>query len=113
MRNLYEEDIRPRLVGHVYWNEKAAFQFKEDTNEYWVLFAVEDGCFAFEINDRKDRAVFGDLVLCPPGIVFQREVIQPLSFHFILIEWVNRSGDTVIPQADMVPYGKITIKDID
>ncbi|MGG1554888.1 helix-turn-helix domain-containing protein [Paenibacillus ferrarius] len=102
--------IRPRLVGHIYWKEKTAFQFREDTNEYWVAFAVESGRFSYQIGEEEGVGGFGDLVICPPGVVFRREVVQPLWFHVMNFDWIQDDGHT--PPANLLPSGKITIQDL-
>ncbi|GEM_PF-667050 len=38
-----------KLNEHIYWQNKARFDLKEDRYETWTLFAVEEGSFRFEI----------------------------------------------------------------
>lgn len=82
----------PVLIGHVYWHEKPAFQLSEDVYSYWVAFAVEEGCFAYRIGSKEGTAAFGDIVLCPLGVPFGRNVIEPVSFHFLMLRWTDREG---------------------
>lgn len=75
-----------RLVSHMYWPGKAQFALDEDTYDYWTIFAVESGSFAYRIGDSEGRAGFGDLAVCPPRVPFHRQVVEPLSFHFLHVE---------------------------
>ncbi|MDR6548822.1 helix-turn-helix transcriptional regulator [Paenibacillus qinlingensis] len=103
--------IQPRLLSHMYWREKRTFQLHEDSNEFWVLFAVETGSFTYQIQEHAGTASFGDLVLCPPGVIFRRQVVQPLSFHVMLLQWVDDAGCPLSTE-DTVPSGKISIHDL-
>lgn len=77
----------PQVISHVFWYRKKAFQLKEDTYADWVLFAVQAGSFRYRIGEASGEAGFGDAVLCPPGMAFQREVLEPVTFHFYTIAW--------------------------
>lgn len=96
---------KPVVLSHVYWKDKAAFQLQEDTSDLWVLFAVEEGSFTYKIGSQEGPASFGDLVFCPPGVAFRREVLQPLSFHVILLQWDTDDGEGL-------PAGKVTVHDL-
>jgi AraC family transcriptional regulator len=102
---------KPEVISHVYWKEKAAFQLQEDVNDIWVIFAVEEGSFTYKIGPQEGTASFGDLVFCPPGATFRREVIHPLSFHVILLRWVNEENGTLLME-DGIPVGKVTVHDL-
>ncbi|NHN31923.1 helix-turn-helix transcriptional regulator [Paenibacillus sp. S3N08] len=71
----------------VFWHRKAKFQLKQDQYPDWVMFAVEEGSFHYRIGEVAGTAVFGDAILCPPGTLFEREVAEPVSFHFITLGW--------------------------
>ncbi|CAN7657931.1 AraC family transcriptional regulator [Paenibacillus sp. LjRoot153] len=112
MMQLQDADqTQPKLLSHMYWREKSAFQLHEDSNEFWVLFAVENGSFSYQIQEHEGTAVFGDLVLCPPGVIFRRAVIQPLSFHVMLLQWVDVTGHPLAVETH-IPSGKISIQDL-
>lgn len=104
-------DYRPCLVSHRYWRAKQEFQLREDTYAHWVVFAVEDGQFSYEINGVQGVAGKGDLVFCPPGVPFCREVLTPVSFHFMLLDWVDAAGYPVAEPPTITD--KITIGDHD
>lgn len=73
----------PDFVDHTYWENKTQFQLASDRYEYWVLFAVEKGGFRFKIGSLSGSAQFSEAVLCPPGVKFNREVLDPVTFHFL------------------------------
>jgi AraC family transcriptional regulator len=67
------------------------------------MFAVEEGSFGYRVGDVEGTAVFGDAVLCPPGTVFEREVIEPVSFHFITLAWQAGSLQGSLTTAPPLP----------
>lgn len=102
--------LTPRLIQTTYWFRKEQFSYKEDTYAEWIIFAVEDGSFRFEIGEQAGTAASGDIVFCPPGTPFRREVISPLSFFFFRLQWTDDNGN-LIPSHESIPVGKITIRD--
>ncbi|OKP96941.1 helix-turn-helix transcriptional regulator [Paenibacillus sp. P46E] len=71
------------LLDHIYWRQKREFALPSDRYDTWVVFAVEEGLFRFEIGRHSGEAGFADLVVCPPGVPFIRETVTPLTFHYI------------------------------
>ncbi|NOV00867.1 helix-turn-helix domain-containing protein [Paenibacillus planticolens] len=100
-------DVALKLLSHVYWHEKAEFMYDEDTYPCWTLFAVEEGRFFYGIGEQKGEAGFGDIVVCPPHIGFQRRTLEPLSFHFLQFVWLSE------PSAEEAGMwsGKLAIND--
>ncbi|QHW31751.1 helix-turn-helix transcriptional regulator [Paenibacillus rhizovicinus] len=94
----------PEETEWVYWHHKEAFQLAEDTYARWVLFAVESGGFRYRILDEEGTAAAGDVVVCPPGVRFEREVVQPLSFAFI--SFTLRADDL-----SSLPQGRVNTGD--
>ncbi|WP_248927465.1 helix-turn-helix domain-containing protein [Paenibacillus hamazuiensis] len=105
--------IKPHLASHTYWLRKEAFLLAEDTYSDWVLFAVEEGSFHFQIGEHSGTACAGDLVFCPPGAVFCRKVLSPVSFHFFTVRWVSSDpGETeAAVHTGQVPAGLVTVRD--
>lgn len=93
------------LKGHIYWKHKREFQLAEDIYPHWCMFLPEEGRFKYGIEQQFGDAGFGNLILSPPGSVFYREIIQPLSFHFLLFTWEG--------PASYLPIGNISFKDTD
>lgn len=102
--------LNPKLIQCTYWDQKQQFSYRVDTYAEWIIFAVEDGAFQYEINEHSGTALFGDIVICPPGAPFYREIVTPLSFFFFRFQWTDQSGN-VVPFHDSIPVGKITIRD--
>lgn len=50
------------LLNHIYWKKKAAFALAEDIYDAWVVFAVEEGVFRYDIGGRPERRV--SLIWC-------------------------------------------------
>ncbi|SFL73220.1 Helix-turn-helix domain-containing protein [Paenibacillus sp. 1_12] len=82
---------KPYFISYAYWHKKDKFQFRQDSYAEWVMFAVENGSFRYRIGETAGTALFGDAILCPPGVVFEREVLDPVSFHFIRLGWPTDS----------------------
>lgn len=91
------------IRSHTYWKHKSSFLLYEDIYPYWCVFIPEEGRFRYGINGDRGEAGFGDLILAPPGTPFQREVMEPLTFHFIHFTW---SGDP-----SFLPVGKVSLTD--
>ncbi|GIQ66374.1 hypothetical protein PACILC2_49420 [Paenibacillus cisolokensis] len=106
-------ELTPRVCQYRYWHRKERFALKEDQYPGWMLFAVEDGAFHYEVKDEQGTASFGDLVLCPPHTPFRRKVISPLSFHFVMFHWHHAAENVLGSYNDFnpIPVGKITIAD--
>lgn len=68
---------------YTFWQEKPHFLLSTDTENYWVMYIIEDGACRYRIGERAGRANAGSILLCPPRVAFQREVLQPLTFHFV------------------------------
>lgn len=92
-----------KIHSHVYWKQKASFLLHEDIYPHWCIFIPEEGRFRYGIDGNRGDAGFGDLILAPPGTPFQRKVVEPLTFHFILFTW---SGDP-----SSLPVGKVSLTD--
>lgn len=73
----------PEMVTHAYWEMKNHFLYETDTYLTWVLFAVEEGRFEYQIGNEYSEAGFGDIVICPPHSPFYRSTLSPLTFHAI------------------------------
>lgn len=117
MTPYYAWSIVPVITGVMYWDRKPHFQHDEDSyHSGWILFAVESGSFRFEVGDRSGYATRGDIVFCPPGVTFRREMLDPLSFLAVVLRWRSQADMTFITDSDelngIVPVGKITIHDI-
>ncbi|WP_342572686.1 helix-turn-helix transcriptional regulator [Paenibacillus sp. FSL R5-0749] len=94
------------LLNHIYWKKKATFALAEDIYDAWVVFAVEEGVFRYEIDGLTGEAGFADLVLCPPHVAFRRETVTPLTFHYMQFSCNTTDGENLLP-----PIGKSLIND--
>ncbi|MEF3303823.1 helix-turn-helix domain-containing protein [Paenibacillus sp. GYB003] len=104
-------DCVPQLNHTIFWKSKQKFQYYEDSYEEWMVFAVEDGSFYYEIEGESGTAAFGDWIVCPPRTPFRRVVVTPLSFYALRLFWHDRDGNRIEP-AEGREYvtGKISIK---
>jgi AraC-like DNA-binding protein len=102
--------LKPVISRLHYWRRKAHFLLVVDCYQGWVVFAVEEGRFSYEIGPERGEAGFGDLVICPPGTAFRRQVITPMSFHFIEFFWQGPDGRVRVAN-EAFPTGKISLQD--
>ncbi|RKN75787.1 helix-turn-helix domain-containing protein [Paenibacillus ginsengarvi] len=102
----------PSLIFWQYWERKMKFLLYKDIYRHWVIFAVEEGSFYYEINSVKGTASPGDLVLCPPETAFCRIVMSQLTFFVIRLHWKTADGRELEPDGlHNIPVGKINIQD--
>ncbi|WP_339169692.1 helix-turn-helix domain-containing protein [Paenibacillus sp. FSL R5-0341] len=94
------------LLNHIYWKKKAAFALAEDIYDAWVVFAVEEGVFRYDIGGQTGEAGFADLVLCPPHVPFRRVTITPLTFHYMQFSYDAAEDECLLPS-----IGKSQIND--
>lgn len=72
-----------------YWKEKKQFLRNSDFPNAWLMLAVEEGEFQYRIADKEGIAASGDIVICPPKMMFYREIVQPLTFHYTIFDYQN------------------------
>jgi len=102
--------LEPVVQYHVFVERAQQFQFDQAQYDNWILFAVEEGSFAFEFDNVNDTASSGDLVFGPPGSVFRRKVLSELSFHFFSFDWngLDESGEL----RACLPSGKVSLSNL-
>lgn len=108
--------MRPHFLHLLYWTNKDRFLLNVDTYPNWILFAIEEGSFEFQIGEEKGIVTAGDLVLSPPFIPFRRKVIQNLSFFSINFIWKSLSGEKPITdphRLSTIPIGKVSVLNTD
>lgn len=97
---------------YAYIRQRSQFLFSRDVSSYWRLLAAEEGVFSYKLGDAQGTATFGDIVVCPPGLSFERKVIQPINFHYFVFRLKTFEDD---PNSDhfvlALSSGKITIMD--
>lgn len=75
-----------KVIDHVWWEEKRSFQLAQDSDIFWVMYLITKGQAAYRIGETSGIAEGPCILLCPPGVVFQREAITPLTFHFFRLD---------------------------
>lgn len=76
-----------KLLSHVYWERKTYFKLDQDTYPTWVMFAVEEGGFEYQIGLESGVVEHDELIFCPPGYLFQRNACSPMKLHFTAFEF--------------------------
>lgn len=105
------------LTSHVHiivrWTKKEQFVYSSEPNETWTLFIPECGSFLFEIGSHRGTATFGDLVLCPPDVLMEREIVSPLTFLAIYFDLYADSGHKIEHEHELLQgaAGKCVIQD--
>ncbi|MDF2721110.1 MAG: AraC family transcriptional regulator [Paenibacillus sp.] len=106
-------ELSPHVYIMVRWVKKAQFQYDREPNETWTLFIPENGSFRFEIGAHRGTATFGDMVLCPPDILMEREVLSPLTFLAVYFDLYTASGHKIESEHELLPnaVGKCIVQD--
>lgn len=113
--------MKPYTIGelssHVHiivrWDKKERFVYDREPNETWTLFIPECGSFQFEIGSHHGTATFGDMVLCPPDVLMEREIVSPLTFLAIYFDLYADGGHKIEHEHELLPNaaGKCFIQD--
>ncbi|MDF2715311.1 MAG: AraC family transcriptional regulator [Paenibacillus sp.] len=113
--------MKPYAIGeqtsHVHiivrWDKKEQFVYTREPNETWTLFIPESGSFRFEIGSHRGTATFGDLVLCPPDVLMEREVVSTLTFLAVYFDLYSDDGAKIEREHELLPAaaGKCVIQD--
>lgn len=96
------------LEDLIYRGPNAAFKSTSSAYICWVILAVDQGSFYYEVGEEKGKASFGDLIFCPPGVPLYRQASTPISFYRILFEIL----DTSIKVPSEFPLGKVTLQNL-
>jgi AraC-like DNA-binding protein len=106
-------ELSPHVHIIVRWNNKKQFVYDREPNETWTLFIPESGSFLFEIGSHRGTATFGDLVLCPPDVLMEREVVTPLTFLAIYFDLYTHGGHKIESEHELLPdaAGKCVVQD--
>jgi AraC-like DNA-binding protein len=93
---------------YTYAGPQPGFMRAEETYPNYVLLGVEEGAFNFAVGDLTGRSSPGDIVICPPGAVFQRKSLGRIAFHVF--------GFSLPEKPHMLPLelsvGKVTVSDL-
>lgn len=101
----------PRLTYFRHVVKREQFFEYESVQQEWLLFAVEDGSFFYEIGEHRATASYGDLVFCPPHVGFRRIVISPVTLFVLRMVWHDDEGNELEPVAlEQLPIGKVSIQ---
>lgn len=109
------ETLTARNIRPVYhWVAKEQFMKAEDYHPAWVLFAIEEGRFEYQIGEERGICSAGEMALCPPGLAFRRKIWKTLSFFVANLQWHMPDGSLLPadhPLAALMPVVKFRISD--
>lgn len=75
-------DLKPSFC--TYFSRIEHFKYDNETYEDYTAFCVRDGSFSFRMGDRPQETVSGgEVVICPPGRLFSREIVSPCEICMI------------------------------
>jgi len=103
-------EYRPaQLIHHQYKGPHATFDNPVSRNNNWVILAVDQGVFEFQIGNQTGEASFGDLVFCPPKTLLHRRALMPLSLYYLVFKYSESDSheDSILH----IPTGKVTLHD--
>lgn len=99
----YEDwELKPLCQYYHFDQGKAAFDDTSITYNSWCICIVEKGEFSYNIQVESGTCRENEILLCPPGKLFERQVVKDLDLHFFLLHWVDplnakRDGSPLIP----------------
>ncbi|WP_168119566.1 AraC family transcriptional regulator [Paenibacillus sp. HB172176] len=92
------------VIRHHYYDRKQAFEQDADRYTEWAAFAVTEGDFEWRTGEAPDASASasqyqsantGQIVICPPGLLFRRRTGKPISFHYFLFHFTNNEKTPV------------------
>lgn len=86
-------DYEPEVIRYHYFLNKPEFELPVNKQKEWTVFIIEQGECAYRIGESEGAAGHGALLLCPPHIPFHRFTPRPITLHFLVFNWLNRSGE--------------------
>lgn len=107
MEDINWNQVRPKLLHAYFGRRREKFHSTRGSFDNWVLIAVEEGSYRYELPLQKGTATFGDLVFCPPEASLGRWMLQHSTHHVIYFDIPS------IPARPPYPlYGKYTVGDL-
>jgi AraC-like DNA-binding protein len=90
-------DYTPSITRYHYFLNKPQFELPVNKQKEWTVFIMEQGECSYRIGESGGMAGPGSFLLCPPHVFFHRSTIHPLTFHFLVFNWLNQSGEPLPP----------------
>lgn len=94
-----------KLVIYEY-TTRNKFQIEHGYHPFNSLYIIQSGVFVSKSNDVINTYKSGDVLFFPPDMEFNRHIVEPLIFHFILFE---RNEDSQLNFT--LPAGKLEFRD--
>ena len=89
----------PKMALYHRFIRKRAFEFASECVDSHVLFWLEEGRFSWRIEGHGEGiAETGDMLFCPAGTRFYREMIEPSTLHVFRFTLDGSLGD-ILPSA--------------
>ena len=98
----------PSQVKHDILKRKE-FLWKRASYDKWFLIIPISGCFSYTMRGQTQTVSEGELCFFPPGVAFDRQVIEEAELHYIRIEW--NCTDEELFKAGCYPIGRIDVSD--
>lgn len=89
--------------------QRKEFLWKRAAYDAWFLIIPISGCFSYTMQGKTQTVSEGELCFFPPGVAFDRQVIEELQMHYIRIEW--NCTDEELVRAGCYPVGRIDVSD--
>jgi AraC-like DNA-binding protein len=102
------QDGESMIIKYTCAGPQPGFMRAEEARPNYVMLGVEEGTFDFSVGSLSGRSFPGDLVFCPPGVVFKRKSLGSIAFH--VFEFVLQEESNGLLMG--LPVGKVTVSDI-
>jgi AraC family transcriptional regulator len=118
--SIFERDDRMNCdfflqVQHHRYYKKSGFSINPFASRYWTLYAVEKGSFNYVISKEMGSVSEGDMIICPPNIMFDRVAIESLRFHIFFFDLVvsNNKSVSLTSVMRVLPSYRLSLHDRD
>lgn len=91
-------DYAPKISRYHYFLNKPQFEMPVNKQKEWTIFIIEQGECAYRIGESQGMAGPGSFLLCPPHESFHRSAEHAITFHFLVFDWLNQSGEHLPPR---------------
>lgn len=104
-------ELSPVIEFYIHHDDLAVFVKPVTNVSQWTLMVIKSGTFSYEFDDKKGTASDGDLFFGPPDTELKREIITPMTFEYMRLDWYYPDG-TNANKNSSIPIGKINISNI-
>ncbi len=101
-------ELTPVIDFYIHHDNLKAFVKPVTNVSQWTLMVISSGTFTYEFNDKKGLVSDGDMFFGPPGTELKRQIITPMTFDYMRLDWYYPNGALANDHLSL-PLGKIRV----